>query len=304
MRKETYGYAAVILAAALWGIGGSVAKALFIQSVTPFLLVKLRLTMAFLFMAAGMFLYDRKTLYIRRKDLLYFISLGVCGMAMMQFTYLYTISLTNVATAVFLQYLAPVFMALYAVLWEKIQLGRRRVGAVLLATLGGLLIMLDSGGASGVNIPGMISGLASAAVFAFNSLYIRRAVKEYNPMTATVYSFGFGALFWWFAPPYSLPLNIVTADNWWLYVYLAIFSTVIPYLLYFVGVSLLPATNAGVTACLEPVIAASTAYLALGESMGWLQMAGGGLVILAVIVIQTAKLDDNENKVPVLSEKP
>jgi drug/metabolite transporter (DMT)-like permease len=71
-----------------------------------------------------------------------------------------------------------------------------------------------------------------------------------------------------------------------------VFSTVLPFLLYFVGMRFLQPTYVGVTACLEPVVAASVAYVALGETMGWLQMAGGLLVVIAVVLLQTGTGDD------------
>jgi drug/metabolite transporter (DMT)-like permease len=288
VRKEIYGYVAVVAAAMMWGVGGSVAKLLFNQAVSPYLLVKIRVTLSFLFMFLGLLAYDRKLLTINRSDIQYFAVLGMLGMSMLQFTYLLTISLTNVATAVFLQYLSPVLMALYAVFWEKVKLGWQGNAAVALATVGGLFIMLDSVGIKGISMVGFISGLASAFAMAFNSIYSRRAVKEYHPVTAVMYFFGFAALFWWIVTPYIWEPGSITTSHWLMFLYIAAFSTVIPFLLYFIGIRFLPPTSVGVTACLEPVIAALVAYLALGEVMGWLQMVGGLLVITAVILIQLA----------------
>ncbi len=291
MRKEIYGYLAVIAAASMWGIGGSAAKALFNQNITPFLLVKIRLTLAFLLMVAGLLCYNRRLLVIPRREIAYFAILGTAGMALLQFFYFYTISLTNVATAVFLQYLAPVLMAVYAVLFEKARLGWQRGGAVGLATLGGLMIMINTGSAA-ISAAGLASGLLAATAMAFNTIYGRRAVRNYHPVTAATYSFGFAGLFWWLVSPESWTAGVINAGNWWLFMYVAVFSTVVPFLLYFFGMRFLSPTNVGVTACLEPVIAAVVAYLTLGEVMGWLQSIGGLLVVAAVILLQTSSEQD------------
>ena len=288
MRKELYGYLAVVAAAAMWGIGGSVAKFLFNQSVSPYLLVKIRLTLSFFIVMIGLLIYDRRMLQIPKHEIRYFAFLGICGMAMLQFFYFLTISLTNVATAVFLQYLAPVLMALHAVFWEKAILGWQGTLAVALATLGGLFIMLNSGGVSGISILGVASGLLAAFFMAFNSIHSRRAVREYNPVTAIMYFFGFAALFWWVVTPYTWEPGSITASHWLMFLYIAVFSTIVPFCLYFVGIRFLSPTSVGVTACLEPVIAAFVAYAALGEVMGLLQIAGGLLVVAAVILIQFA----------------
>jgi drug/metabolite transporter (DMT)-like permease len=223
---------------------------------------------------------------IPRQEFAYFAVLGIVGMALLQFFYFYTISLTNVATAVFLQYLAPVLIATYTVFFEKARLGWQRGGAVVLAAIGGLLIMLNSGGEA-VSALGLASGLVAAAILAFNTIYGRRAVREYHPLTAVTYSFGFGSLFWWVASPEAWTSGTINGENWWLFVYIAVFSTVVPFLLYFFGMRFLSPTNVGVTACLEPVIAAVVAYLTLGEQMGLLQILGGVLVVSAVILLQS-----------------
>lgn len=287
-KREMYGYLAVVGAAAMWGIGGTVAKSLFNQSISPFLLVKIRLTLAFLLLVIGLYVYDRRLLHIPRSEIPYFAKMGIAGMAMVQFAYYYTIDLTNVATAVFLQYLAPVFIAIYAVVWEKEKLGRYRGFAVFFAALGGFCIVLDSGGVMGISMLGLVSGLAAALALAFNTIYIRRAVREYHPLTVVTYSFGFGALFW-LVIPWGWELTALNSTHWLMFLYIVVFSTIIPFLLFFTGIRFLSATNVGVTACLEPVIAAVTAYAVLGEIMGSLQIVGGFLVIVAVIILQVER---------------
>lgn len=294
MRTETKGFVAVIAAALLWGVGSSVAKFLFNQAVSPFLLVKLRLTLSCLILVVSLAVFRPRLLKIDRQDWSYFACLGIGGMAMMQFFYFYTISLTNVATAIFLQYLSPVLMAGYAVLSRQERFTTRRAAAVILATLGGLFILLNSGGMAGINLMGSVSGLLAAVFMAFTTVYGRRGARRYHAITVSVYSFGFGAVLWWIILPGLWEPGTITGAHWLMFWYVAIFSTVLPFLLYFVGISYLPPTLVGITACLEPVVAAVTAYLALGEQMGFLQMMGGSLVIGAVILVQTEKTEDDQ----------
>lgn len=280
------GYGAVVTAAAMWGVGGTVAKILFNTAVSPFLLVKVRLTVAFLLLFIGLAVVKRDCLYIARRDIGYFAILGVAGMAMVQFTYFFTISKTNVATAVFLQYLSPIFMALYAHYGEKMTLGWQRVAAVALAVLGGLFIMLSAGSSGSLAWPGLCSGLASALCMAFNTIYGRRGVRDYHPLTVVTYAFGFGALFWWLIGP-DLEWDVVAA-LWPMFAYVAVFATVIPFLLYFLALRFITPTGVGITASLEPVIAALVAYGVLGEVMGAWQIVGSVFVVGAVVLLQLA----------------
>ena len=286
LKKEMYGYIAVIFAAAMWGIGGAVAKFLFNEAISPYVLVKVRLLLSFFILAIILLLYNPKLLYIPRREIGYFARLGILGMAMLQFFYFLTISLTSVATAVFLQYLSPILIAVYMSRWEKIQLSDLQKTSVVAAVLGGLLIMLAAGGGQTLTMAGMISGLAAAGAAAFNTLYMRRGVREYHPVTVLTYSLGFGALFWWLAVPFAWDADMLTARHLWMFSYVVFFSTIIPFFLFFLGVRFLSAANVSITSSLEPVIAAVAAYVALGESMTLLQMLGGLLVTLAVVLLQ------------------
>lgn len=304
MSKEIYGYSAVILAASMWGIGGAVAKTLFNQDISPFLLVKIRLLLSFVLLVVGLRIYNPRLLYIPRREIFYFAKMGIIGMAMLQFFYFLTISLTNVATAVFLQYLSPVLIAMYTVIWEKTILSWQQKLGVLIATIGGLLIMLSAGGAQGLTIAGIVSGLTAASAAAFNTIYTRKAVQEYHPITVVTYSCGFGALFWWIAMPSIEKISGIMPAQWLMLLYVVIFSTILPFLLFYFGLRHLSATNVSVTSSLEPVIAAVTAYLVLGEKMGWLQMLGGLLVCMAVILLQyhTASQEEGASTVEIVKE--
>ena len=290
--KELMGYLTVIAAALMWGLGGAVAKAMFNQSLDPLVVVKIRMTLSFFLMFGGLYVWRRKLLFIPKRDILYFMTLGIAGMAMLQSTYYLTISLTNVATALFLQYLSPVLMAIYASVWEKVRLGSRRIAAVAIAAIGGFLIMLGSGGVNGLNVPGTICGIISAFFMAFSTIYSRRGITEHHPFTAVTYMFGFGALAYWIVMPGAMLPSPFTLEQAAMLSYVVVFSTVVPFLLYFAAVEVLSPTSVGVTACLEPVIGALAAYFLLHETMSAQQLVGGGLVIAAVILLQTAGAEE------------
>jgi drug/metabolite transporter (DMT)-like permease len=68
---------------------------------------------------------------------------------------------------------------------------------------------------------------------------------------------------------------------WGLFVLLALFSTLIPFALFYAGLRRLPATQTGILATAEPVIAVVSAALFLNESLGFLQNIGAVLVLAA-----------------------
>lgn len=102
----------ILTAATLWGSAGTFAKYLFNSRIPAYDLAQVRLTFSFVIVLLVLVCFNRKLLRVHARDLRYLAIFGTAGLGMVQFTYLLAISLTNVATAVFLQYLAPALVLL------------------------------------------------------------------------------------------------------------------------------------------------------------------------------------------------
>jgi drug/metabolite transporter (DMT)-like permease len=290
-KTERNGYLYILIGATLWGISSVVAKSLFIIGLPPAELVQIRLTLATLTLLFSLLILDRKRMIISLKDLPYFIILGFLGVAGVQFTYYYTISKIHVGPAVLIQYLSPVWIALYAFLFQKEPPTKRKITALFLAllgcyfTVGGYRLDLFR-----LNRIGIVSGLISSLFFSFYALYGEKGLKKYDPWTLILYGFGFGAVFYWLL---ISPMRVIAGGYsfkiWMAFLYIAIFSTLIPFGFYLKGIEQVRATRASITATWEPVVAGITAYFVLGEVLSPLQVAGGFGVIAAIVLLQMAK---------------
>ncbi len=289
MRKPSpvLGYSFVAAAAALWATSGTVSKHLFQSGVTPFHLVQLRTTIGALVLLFWLLMRRRDLLVIERRDIPYFVMLGL-GLAAVQFTYLYAISRINVAAAILLQYQAPVMIALYSVLFARVRLKASTAVSLVGAALGCYLMV----GAYDLNIlsmsqVGVVAGLASAAAFAWYTVKSEHGMRSYTPWTVLSYALIVAALTWNIL---HRPLDAFSqhyADGaWWWIAFVGVFGTVLPFGLYNKGIEMVSSTRASITATLEPVIAGIISYLFLGESMEFLQVLGGGLVISSILVLQ------------------
>lgn len=296
MRPATRGYLAVIAAATLWGISGAVAKYLFSQrSIDPFLLVQVRMGFSALLLAGTLAIIKPRLLRVSRSNLGYLAVWGILGMAMVQFFYLFTISQTTVATAIFLQYLSPVMTALYA----KV-VGRQRLGPLLIACLttalsGSYLLLFGGGGRLLVTPLGLVSGLAAALFMAFYTIYGARGVTgDLSPWTLLCWGLGMGTAFWlvtdavlWAAgAPVSIADAFDTLSMWGFYLFIAVFATIVPFGLYLSGLKHIPPTQATITGMTEPVVGGLAAFLVLGEALTTPQLGGGALIVLAVCLLQ------------------
>ena len=279
------GFLYVVFAAMLWGLSGTVAKYLFNQAVNPLVLVEIRLTSAAAILGLVLLLVSRQSLLVRRKDMLYLAFLGIFGVAGVQFAYFFTISQTNVATAIFLQYTSPVMVALYAVFFQREKLGMAKL-ACLIITVAGSYLMVFSRGLT-VTSAGLASGLLSAVFVTIYTVFSKRALAAYSPWTVLFYCFAVGAVAGaLIVPPWSYPAGTFGSTNLLFFLYFALFATVVPFGCYFIGLKYLQPTTVGITSTLEPVIAAFTAFLLLNERLSLSQVAGALLVLMAVVLLQ------------------
>jgi drug/metabolite transporter (DMT)-like permease len=287
-KNEVFGYLYILIGTTLWGVSSVVAKSLFNIGLPPGELVLIRLTLATLALLIFSLLFDRKRIFISLKDLPYFFILGFVGVAGMQFTYYYTISKIQVGPAVLLQYLQPVWVAVYASLFQKEPLTKGKAVSLLLAILGCYLVV---GGYEfdllRLNKIGILSGLTASLFFTFYTLYGEKGLKKYDSWTLILYGFGFGTIFYWIL---LSPLRFITSGYslkmWLAFIYIAIFATLLPFGFYFKGIERVRATRASITATWEPVVAGMTAYFVLGELLYPLQVLGGIGVIAAIVLLQ------------------
>jgi len=294
------GYLYVVIAAILWAISGSSAKFLFNSGVTAFQLAQLRLTITAVGLFIWLFVRDASLLKIARKDIWYFAVFGIVGMGACQFTYLFAISKINVAAAILLQYLAPSFIAIHAVVFAREKLSAVTILALLGATAGCYLVV----GAYNLeilslNLAGIISGVISAIAFAWYSIHGEYGMRRYDPWTVIFYAMLFAGLTWNILhPPLEAFFQDYSLIEWGWILYIGILGTLAPFGLYLLGVNLIRSTRASITATLEPISAGIFAYIFLGEIFGPLQIFGGGLVIASIILLQVKQ--ERDEKAPAL----
>ena len=290
-RDEWKGYLFVILAAAMWGTNGVVVKYLFHHGVSPSMLLQIRSAFAFLILFVILALFKRDLIRFHKRDLPFMVTFAIGGMAMVNFMYFYTISKTNVATAVLLQYMGIVFITIFAVSFQGERLTWAKVASLPLA-FGGCFLMVGGYDLKllRLNTVGLISGLIAALFFAFYTLYGEYGLKRYSPWTMVVYAFGFTALFWaLFITPWEVSHRGLILTKWPHFLFVIIVGTVIPFGLFLQGIKYIRATRASITSTLEPVVAGVVSYLLLGENLFSLQIIGGISVIAAIILLQAER---------------
>ncbi len=139
------------------------------------------------------------------------------------------------------------------------------------------------------NLWGVMAGLGTAVAFAFYILASRDALRSMGSWTLLAYAYLSASLAWLpVVPPWRFVAQGYPGGVWGAFLALATVGTVLPFGLFIGGLKHLPATQASIVSTLEPVVAATAAYLILGETLAPLQLVGGGLVLAGVVLVQRA----------------
>ena len=293
LQSGKLGYFYVALAAVLFAVSGTSAKFLFHSGITPYQLIQLRTTMAFASLLIWLCLRHSALLKVSISDLPYFLVLGVFGIGAAPFLYLFAISKIKVAAAILLHYTGPVFVALYVVFVQRQTIGRISILAIL-GTLVGCYLVVGAYNLQllELNRFGIISGLLAAVAFAVYSVLSEYGMRKYTPWTVLLYGMLFAAVMWNILhPPLEAMLHRYSAVQWGWIFFIGIFGTVLPFGLYFEGIKRIRPTPASITATLEPISAGVIASIFLGEIMRPLQITGGIIVIVSIILLQLNKSD-------------
>jgi drug/metabolite transporter (DMT)-like permease len=304
-RRPALGYALVVAAIGFWSVNATVSK-IVIESggVSPLRLAELRATGAAVLLFAAVALLRPARLRISRRDLGFLALFGIAGLAFVHFFYFVAISHLDIGIALVIQYIAPVLVALWARFFVHEPVRRRLWVALVLALTGlSLIVEVWSGGAALDGI-GVAACLGAACAYAFYVVMAERSLREGRDVFSLLaWGFVFAALFWAGAQPWwSFPAGVfdervsllgrlagTSAPVWLLLTYIVIFGTIIPFVLLIASLHYIPATRATVVAMAEPVLAGLVAYGWLGEELGNLQIVGGIVVLIAIVLAQTAR---------------
>ncbi|HPC06452.1 MAG TPA: DMT family transporter, partial [Anaerolineaceae bacterium] len=79
-----------------------------------------------------------------------------------------------------------------------------------------------------------------------------------------------------------------TAGGWWAILGIAVLCTVVAITTFMAGIERIGPTNAATVSTLEPVVAVGLAGLLLNESLSPLKLAGGALILAAVVILTRA----------------
>lgn len=301
-QQPRIGYLCVVAAAALFAVNGTVSKVILDTGISSLRLTELRCAGALVGLGLLLAVVAPERLRVARRELPLLAAFGIAGVAATQWFYFVAIARLPVGIALLFEYTAPVLVALWArfVLHEPV---RNRVWAALVLALGGLALVAQVWNGGSLNGLGVAAALAAALALAAYYLIGERSTTTRDPLSTTFWSFLFATAFWTVLQPWwsfpggslsgstSLLGNIadISLPVWALAGWMVVLGTIAPFALTLTGLKHLPATRVGVVGMLEPVLASAVAWVWLGEALGAVQLAGGVVVLVGIVLAQTAR---------------
>ncbi len=185
--------------------------------------------------------------------------------------------LTTAANAIFLQYTAPIYVALLAP-WVLGERARRGDWLVIAVALGGIgLFFVDQLSPRG--FWGNVVALASGLSFAGMTLLLRKE-RAGRPMQVVLLGNLLTALI---GLPVIASVGWPAASAWGPLLLLGVVQLGFSYVLYSFAIQRVTALGATLITMLEPVLNPLWVMLAMGESPGTFSLMGASIVLLAVL---------------------
>lgn len=298
-RHPVRGYLFIASAALCWGISATLGRAAFtgrlfasgqaLIAVDPLILAQSRTTISLIVLVPVLLaVRGRAGMRLPRRDFWRALLIGVIGVAASNYFYYLAIQKTNVATAIILQYTAPVWVLLYMVSRRLQRATTQRIVSIAIALLG-IALVIDVFGGTGLRLNrlGLVAAMLASFSFAAYNVFGGQLVQQHDRWKALTYVLLGAVLFWLVVnPPWRIVAAHYSEKVWAFLTVFAITSVLLPFSLYFSGLHHLDPTRAIVTSCLEPVFSIAIAAAALGEFIGKIQVLGMVLVLAATVMIQ------------------
>ncbi len=300
-KSENLAAMSVILSGILWGMITIFIKNFSAQGIDAMQISLIRMAVAAPIFTLFLLITDKSKLKISPKDSILFIGTGIISVVIFNICYFYTMIHSQASIAVVLLYTSPVFVMILSAIFYREKITKIKLAALLLTVAGCALVAGVFGSGYKLSVSVLLIGLCSGLSYALYTIFGRAALKKYDPMTVTVWTFIF-------ALPASIivgkPLSTAKAvfsspKMILLSLGIAVVSTILPYFFYTWGLKRMDNGKASILVAVEPVVGSALGIIVYSEPISVSKAAGILLVLGAVILLnlpQRQKINDNPAK--------
>ena len=278
-----------LASAAAFGVMGVLGKLAYEEGATVGTLLATRFVLAaavfWLFMVCAGRIGDLRGL--SRRDLGFAVGLGAVVYGAQAGCAFAALERLDASLFSLLLYTFPVLVTVAAVALGREPVRTRTAFALLLAS-SGLVLVLAGAAAGSLDPLGTLLALGAAVIYSAYILGSEGVASRLGPLllstllcagaatTLTLVGLAAGDL---------APARVSASGYLWLGA-LAVVSTVGAIALFFAGLRRVGPTAASILSTLEPVVTVALAFVTFGEALGPVQLAGGALVLSAVLAVR------------------
>jgi len=276
----------MILVAVIWGVNFPVTK-LTLNELSPLAFAALRFTGAALVLWI-IWRVREGTKSIPLATLKKLLLLGVIGNTIYQIAFTYGIKLTSAANGSLLIAITPALVAAFGTILGIERIRRTGVIGIALAISGVVFVLLSKGlSFSRDELLGDLLMLGCAIAWTIYTLGVRSLSNELSSLSITTWSMISavpGLLLVGLPDILRLSWGTVSLGAWSGLIFSMLLSLVLSYLLWNESVRVAGSNRTAIYGCAVPLVAALSAWPALGEVPTWLQGVGALLIISGVLL--------------------
>jgi drug/metabolite transporter (DMT)-like permease len=276
----------LLVTIAIWALNFTVTRYALTHGWAPLAYSSLRYSGGALLFAAFTYGSERSFRVGGRRDLLLLLAAAGAGIWLNQLAYVYAIKLTTASTVALILGVTPIFAALGAFVVGLERMSRRFWIAAVVSFAGVALIALGSGGGVSVDLTGNLLAVATAATWAAYSIVIAPLMRRYSPYRISAIVLLVGCV-----PLVATAVGQLETQSyslgflpWAALVFATLGPLVVTNVLWFRSVSIVGPSRATLFANIQPFVAVVLAVLILSERMTVLQVLGGVLIALGIVL--------------------
>jgi drug/metabolite transporter (DMT)-like permease len=284
-RRRAVGAAFIVASALCFGSMAIFARAAYDAGVDPTTLLLLRFAIAAILMW-GVFM-ARGSYLPRGRGLGMLVGMGALGYAGQAFCYFGALTQASAGLVALLLYLYPAMVTVLSRVVLGHVLSPLHVVAVAVALAGSALTIGDAGEGTAL---GILLGLAGSLIYSVYILVGSRLPGDVTPTASTaVVTTSAAVVYLGVAAIRGVRLP-ATALGWGAVLAIAVVCTVLAVSFFLAGLTRVGPVKASLYSTVEPAFTVMLAALVLGERVTALRVAGGALILGAVVLIARADL--------------
>ena len=218
------------------------------------------------------------------------IGMGAIGYVGQAFCYLSAVKYASPGLVALLLYLYPVFVTILSVIVLHEQVIRSKWLVLGLALVGTALTVGPQGG----QLTGALLAISAAAIYAVYILVGTQVMKQVSAVQSSTLIFASAAVVLGLLMAAGRPHFPRTGAGWVVIVLMVLIPTMLAVATFLAGLARVGPTNAAMLSTLEPVVTVLLAAWLLGERLNGITLLGGGLILMAALVLTRTELKRGE----------